>query len=291
LEFFVTAVEPSPDQPTAEKRTILLIEPASGWGSLNLAEIWHYRELMLEMARRNIRIRYKQTAIGIVWVVLQPLLGAGIFSLIFGEFAQLPSDGVPYILFSFLGLVAWGFFSKSVNSGAGSLVGQAGLVRKIYFPRIIAPISSILSTIVDLLVSLLLAFVMLAIFSIPLTWNLVFLPFFLFLIAFNALGIGIWLATLGVYYRDFIYVTAYLLQIWMFATPVAYSASLVTERWYGLYILNPMVAPVEGLRWVFLGESYLNASMIVSSLVVATIILISGMLFLNRVERTMIDVI
>lgn len=267
------------------------IEPSRGWPSLGLLSLWRHRELLFILARRDVTVRYKQTILGAVWVVIQPLVAAIIFAVIFGRLAKLPSDGVPYLLFAFTSLVAWNFFAGTISRAGNCLVGNAGLITKIYFPRLIIPFSSALALLVDLAVALAVAFLMTSVYRVPPTWHILTLPLFLGIAGCAALGVSLWLASLNVYYRDVAYVIPFLVQAWMYATPVVFSTSLVPEHWRTLYALNPLVAAIEGTRWAILGQSSITLEMLLSSVAVTSVVLVTGLLFFRRVERTFADVI
>jgi len=273
----------------ADSLPVRRIQSFSPWKILDPGELWRYRDLLRIMALRDIKLRYKQTLLGVVWVILQPLAAALIFAVIFGEFAGLPSGDVPYILLSYTGLMGWNFFSDAVTRASNSLVGQPALVTKIYFPRVIMPMSSVLGVVVDFLVGLCVAFALMIVFQYSPSWRLLMLPFFSILILLVAVGVGAWISALGVYYRDFVYVIPFLLQVWFYATPVAYIGSLVPDRWLLLYSLNPMVAGVEGIRWAMLGETSLSLNIFILSAGVGMLMLIGGLVFFHRVEHSMAD--
>jgi len=267
------------------------IRPVKGWAGLNLADLWHYRELLWILALRDVKLRYKQTVLGIIWVILQPLLAALIFAVIFGRLAKLPTDGLPYILFAYAGLVGWNYFSGAVERAGSSLITQTNLITKIYFPRMLIPLSSMVSVLVDLVVTLVVMLGMLLAFGLLPSWQVFALPLFLLLIALTAAGVGLWLSALGVYYRDFVYAIPFLIQIWLYASPVVYSTSIVPENLRWLYALNPMVSGIEGVRWSVLGRGILNEQMMVTSTLVALLIFLSGLFLFKRVESNFADVI
>lgn len=275
----------------ADDASEVLIEPSDGWVSLRLSELWEYRELLYFLAWRDIKVRYKQTVLGVSWAILQPFLTMLIFSLFFGLLAQLPSDGVPYPIFTFTALVPWTFFANGLNQAANSLVSSANLIKKVYFPRLVLPISVVLAGVPDFFLSFLVLLGMSLYYGItPDPFRLLALPLLLALSFVIALGVGLWLSALNVKYRDIRYVVTFLTQVWMFATPVAYPASLLPERWQPLYGLNPMVGVVEGFRWALLNTDTVSGSAIAASSVTATLILISGVFYFRRTEKSFADV-
>lgn len=273
------------------RRPFSVIEPTRGLGSLNLRELWSYRDLLWMLAERDIRLRYKQTALGVVWVILQPLVSALIFAAVFGVFAKLPSDGQPYLLFVFTGMLAWNFFSGSLQRSGNSLVGNSQLISKVYFPRILIPLSSILAVFIDFLVSFAVLIVLMLAYQVAPTWRMLTLPVFVLLAFLAAVGAGLWLTALNVYYRDFMYTIPFIIQAWTYASPVAYSTSIVPEQWRFLYSLNPTVGFIEGFRWALLGQSTLDGVAIVSSVAISLLLSISGVWLFRRVERGFADVI
>jgi lipopolysaccharide transport system permease protein len=275
----------------SERPFHVVIQPRHGWLKIDLHEVWSYRDLLWALTLRDIKLRYKQTALGILWVIIQPVMAAFIFAIVLGKFAKLPSEGSPYILFAFCGMIPWNLFSGALQRAGSSLVGNAHLISKVYFPRILVPISSMASVLVDFAVSLGMLVLFMLIYQVIPTWRLLTLPVFLLLIVVAASGAGLWLAGLNVYYRDFMHAMPVLLQIWMYATPVAYSSSLVPEQWLLLFSLNPGVAFVEGFRWATLGHSALSAEMLTASAVVSLSLFISGITFFTRVERGFADTI
>jgi lipopolysaccharide transport system permease protein len=275
----------------APRKPYIRIQPTSGWSALNLGDLWRYRELLFILAQRDIKLRYKQTALGVTWVILQPLIAAAIFAVVFGRLVGLSSDGAPYLLFAYVGVSAWNYFSGAVSRAGNSLVGQANLITKIYFPRLLMPLASTLSVLVDLAVSFVLLVVLMLLYRVVPGWQVMTLPFFLLLITILAAGVSLWLSALGVYYRDFIFAMPFLIQVWLYASPVIFSTSEIPERWRWAFALNPMVAGIEGVRWAILGESVLTMQMTAISSAVAVLLFLSGLFFFRRVERTFADVI
>lgn len=272
----------------------VLIEPSRGWTALRLRELWEYRELLYFLAWRDIKIRYKQTALGLAWAVLQPLLTMLIFSIFFGRLAGMPSDNVPYPLFAFAALVPWTFFANGLTQSSNSLVGSANLIKKVYFPRLVVPISVVLGGLPDFALSFLVLLGMMAYYGIyPHLGVVVWLPLLLLLAVVTALGVGLWLSALNVKYRDVRYIVTFLTQIWMFATPVVYPASLLSERWRLVYSLNPMVGVVEGFRWTLLQTQPapgLGWSILISA-TMALLILVTGTFYFRRMEKTFADIV
>lgn len=273
------------------KPPTVVIRPTSGWAALNLRELWQYRDLLMILAGRDVKLRYKQTALGVVWVVLQPLIAAVIFAVIFGMFAKLPSDGLPYLLFVFCGLLPWNYFSGALQRAGNSLITDARLISKVYFPRLLIPLASTLAVLIDFAVTLGVLVVLMVIYQVAPTWRILTLPFFLIVTTLTATGVSLWLSALNVKYRDFMYAMPFLIQVWMFASPVVYAASIVPEQWRSLYSLNPAVGFIEGFRWALLGESALGIDMILSTVVFSLLIFVSGAFFFRRVERGFADVV
>ena len=228
---------------------LLVLRPRKGWQQLGLKDLWQYRELLYFLCWRDIKVRYKQTALGVAWAILQPVMTMLLFSLFFGRLAKMPSDGIPYPLFVYTALVPWMFFSSGITQSSGSLVENASLLKKVYFPRLAVPIASVVSGSVDFLCSFVVLIAMMLYYGIVPSLAVLWLPFFLILACTAALGVGLWLSALNVQYRDVRYVIPFLTQLWLFATPIAYPSSLLSEPLRTLYGLNPMVGVVEGFRW------------------------------------------
>jgi lipopolysaccharide transport system permease protein len=275
--------------PPALSKTI--IQPTSGWASLRLGELWHYRELLFFLAWRDVKVRYKQTALGIAWAVLQPLLGMVIFTIFFGRLAKVPSDGIPYPLFSYTALLAWQLFAYSLTESSNSVVANERLITKVYFPRLVIPIASVLAGLVDFAVAFVLVIGMMAYYGVRPSWTILTLPLFILFAIATALGAGLWLSALNVQYRDVRYTVPFIAQFWLFASPVAYSSTLVPARWRPLYGLNPMAGVVEGFRWALLGRSHAPGAMLWVSVLVVAVILISGLYYYRRMEKNFADVV
>ncbi len=270
----------------------LRIRPTKGWAALNLRELWSYRDLLWILVERNIKVIYKQTALGMTWVALQPLIAAIILAVVFGRVAKLPSDGVPYLLFVFCGLTAWRYFSETAQRSNSSLVNNAQLVSKVYFPRMLIPLSHTFSALVDFAVMLVMLFIFMAVYRVPPTLRLAAIPGFLFLTAMAATGVALWFSALSVKYRDCNYALPFFLQIWMYASAVVYPTSMiVSPRWQTLFALNPVVGFVEGFRWSVLGRSALNPTIFWVTVAMSLFILFSGAFFFRRIERSFADII
>jgi lipopolysaccharide transport system permease protein len=266
------------------------IEPSRRWWSLRGAELWSYRELLFFLAWRDIKVRYKQTALGAAWAILQPTLAMVVFTLFFGHLAGLPSDGVPYALFSFAGLLPWTYYSTAVTLAANSLVTDQSLVTKVYFPRVLIPTAPVAAGLIDLALAGGVLAVLMGYYGYAPPIALVALPLLVLLAIAAALGVGLWLAALNVRYRDVKYVVPFMLQLWLFISPIAYPSSLIDEPWRTLYGLNPMAGVADGFRWAVLGVD-VSASEIVLSAVSALLILVGGFLFFRRTERSFADLI
>ena len=273
------------------KEEVLILKPTRGWGRLNLGEIWKYRELTYFLTWRDLKVRYKQTVLGASWAVLQPFLTMVVFSVFFGSLLNVPSEGVPYPIFSYTALLPWGVFAKALNDAGRSLVANRSMITKIYFPRMVIPLASEISGLVDFAIAFVVLLGMMWYFKIPPTTNIWTLPFFLLLAMVTALGVGLWLSALNVLYRDIGYIIPFLTQLWFYLTPIVYPASQVPEQWQTLYALNPMVGVVEGFRWALLGTSTTPGPMVAVSSAVAILMLISGMFYFRRMERTFADMV
>jgi lipopolysaccharide transport system permease protein len=269
----------------------LSIEPPRGWAALELRELWLYRELLFFLAWRDIKLRYKQTALGAAWAILQPLLTMVIFSVIFGQLAKLPSDGIPYPIFTYAALLPWQLFSFALTNSSNSLINSQNLISKVYFPRLIIPLASTLAGLMDFAIAFLVLLGLMAYYHITPTMAILYLPLFLILALLSALAVGVWLSALSVEYRDVRYIVPFLTQFWMYATPIAYASSLIPENWRLLYGLNPMTGVVEGFRWALLGIQASGGSMILVSAAVVVVMFISGLYYFRRMENNFADVI
>lgn len=270
---------------------VLRIERRDGWAPLRLGELWASRELLFFLVWRDIKVRYKQTALGAAWAVLQPFLTMVVFSVFFGRLAKVPSDGIPYPVFAYTALVPWTFFANGLTHSSNSLVGSAGLLKKVYFPRLAVPVASVLSECVDFAVAFLVLIGLMAVYGLTPTANAAFLPLFVLLGMVTSLGVGLWLSALNVRYRDVRYVVPFITQFWLFATPIAYPSSLLAEPWRTIYGLNPMAGVVEGFRWALIGNVPAPGPMLIASSAGAAVLLITGALYFRHMERTFADVV
>jgi lipopolysaccharide transport system permease protein len=280
----------STSRPTRSATTVV-IRPGRGLFDLDLASLWEFREILYFLVWRDIKLRYKQTAIGAAWAILQPLATMAIFTVIFGHLAKIPSDGLPYAIFSFTGLLPWTYFSQAIARSGASVVGDANLVKKVYFPRLLIPIAAVLSPLVDFLISFVFLVGMVAWFGVRPGWNMVALPFFLALAMIAALATGLWLSALNVKYRDVGHTLPFLIQIWLYASPVAYSVTLIPEKWRLVYGLNPMAGVIEGFRWALLRTERPALGVIAMSAVVVLALLIGGVMFFKHLERSFADIV
>jgi lipopolysaccharide transport system permease protein len=269
---------------------VTVIEPSRGWRSLDLKELWAYRELLWVLTERDIKVRYKQTVLGAAWAVIQPLMLMVVFSVFFGKLAKMPSDGVPYPIFAYCALLPWTFFANALSSSAGSVVGSGSLISKVYFPRLIVPLSSIGSWLVDFAIATLILLALMLYYGVGWTANLLAAPLLVLAVTFAALGVGTLLAALTVAYRDFRYVIPFLLQFWMFATPIVYPATLVPDRWQWVLHLNPMAGLVEGFRSAFLGRPF-DVPAISISVMAAIALFVVGVAYFEKVERRFADIV
>jgi lipopolysaccharide transport system permease protein len=270
---------------------VIVVKPSKGWISLKLKELWEYRELLYFMAWRDIKVRYKQTVLGAAWAIIQPFFIMVIFSIFFGRLARVPSDGLPYPIFAYAALVPWTFFANGLNQASNSLVGSANLIRKVYFPRLVVPISSVISGVVDFVLAFIVLLGMMLFYGFTPTVNILWLPLFVLLTFVTALGVGFCLSALNVQFRDVRYTVPFLMQFWLFATPIAYPSSLLSEPWRTLYGINPMVGVVEGFRWALLGTDTAPGAIILVSSLVALALFIGGAFYFKRLERSFADVV
>ena len=271
--------------------TEVCIEPSRGWAALQLRDVWAYRELLYFLVWRDIKIRYKQTVLGAGWAILQPFCTMVIFSVFFGRLAQLPSDGIPYPIFAYTALVPWTFFSNGLTQAINSVVGGSSLIKKVYFPRMIMPLAAVMAGIVDFLFAFVVLIGMVLYFGVVPSWRILTLPMFVGMVIVAALSVALWLSALNVQYRDIRYIAPFIVQAWLFATPIAYPSSLLSEPWRTAYGLNPMVGVVEGFRWALLGTGTAPGPMIVVSSAMCLALLLGGAFYFRRVERTFADVI
>src|SRR3972149_9550155 len=266
-------------------KLVVRIEPSSGWVSLKLKELLEYRELLYFLIWRDVKVRYKQTVLGVAWAVIQPFFAMVVFSLFFGRLARMPSDGIPYPIFSYAALVPWIFFANGLYQASNSLVGNSNLIKKVYFPRMAMPIASVSGGIVDFSLAFIMLIGMIFYFGMVPTINVIWLPFFLILAFITSLGVSLWLSALYVQFRDVRHIIPFLTQIWLFATPIAYPSSLLPEPWRTIYGINPMVGVVEGFRWALLGVNTAPGAIIFVSALVSMGLLVSGAFYFKRMEK------
>ena len=291
METEALTLEPLIAADAPARRPHFTIRPSRGWVALNLREMWQFRDLMFALAARDVKLRYKQTALGVIWVVLQPLMAAGIFSFVFGTVAKLPSGGIPYFLFSYAGLLGWNLFSSVLTKVSGSLVGNAHLISKVFFPRLILPLSSLPSSLLDFAVAAVMLGVLMVIYQVTPGWGILLLPVWLALLLMIATGVGLFATSLMVSYRDVGYVLPVALQILLYASPIAYAVSAVPERlrfWFGM---NPLSSLFEAIRWSAFGQGALDLTLLVYSASCAVFVLVVGIFGFKRMERKFADII
>ncbi|MFH1811845.1 MAG: ABC transporter permease [Pseudomonadota bacterium] len=268
---------------------LVVIRPSTGWVPVNLRALWAYRELLVFLAWRDISVRYKQTVLGALWAIIQPFFSMVVFTLFFGTLAKIPSDGVPYPVFSYAALLPWTYFAAAVSRSSNSLVGSQNLLTKVYFPRLVIPLSSVLPPLVDFCIAFTVLIGLLIYYGIAPTINVVWLPAFLLLAMVTALAVGLWLSALNVEYRDVAHTLPFMVQLWLFASPVTYPTSMIPERWHSLYALNPMTGVIEGFRWALLGTGQPPGPVTLVSTSVTLLLLVGGAYYFRRTERTFAD--
>lgn len=278
--------------PSKPEMPVLVIKASKGWSALNLRDLWVYRELIYFLTWRDIKVRYKQAALGIAWALLQPLLTMVIFSVILGNLLHVPTEkGIPYPVFSFVALLPWQLFASALQKSGVSLVGNANLLTKIYFPRLVIPLSAVAAGLVDFMISFVVLFGLMWYYHIQITWNILWLPLLILLALLTALSVGLWLSALNVQYRDVQQMIPFVIQAWFYASPVVYSAGIIpSAKWQLVYALNPMAGVIQGFRWALLGTTPPNAALAVSTAVVL-VLLVSGVYFFRRMERTFADIV
>ena len=284
----------APPTPTYTAPTVV-IQPTRGLAALNLGDVWQYRELLYFLVWRDLKVRYKQTALGVLWVILQPLASMAIFSVLFGLLLKVPSGEVPYPVFAYAGLLPWNYFASALNRSSTSVVNSAHLITKVYFPRLVIPLAGVLSSLVDLAISFLVLIGLMLVFRVTPTAGVLLLPLFILLAMITALGFGLWLSALNVRYRDVNYLLPFLVQIWMYLTPVVYGTNLIPQRFRFLLSLNPMTGVVEGFRWALLGsalhEAQVSGPLLAVSVGIALLVLVSGAFFFRTTEKSFADVV
>lgn len=278
-------ISPSPD-----RKPVTIIQPSDQFSGY-LRELWEYHELLYFLAWRDIRVRYKQTAIGVLWAIVQPFLTMVIFTAIFGKFVRIPSEGVLYPIFAYTALVPWQFFANSLTRAITSVVTSANLITKVYFPRVLVPLAAPISGTVDFAIAFGVLLILLVWFGIEPTWRILLVPVFWLLALLTALAAGLWLSALHARYRDVGHALSFLVQLWMFASPVVYPVSMVREAWRSLYSLNPMVGVIEGFRWAILGRGHLDLELFLPAAILTVAALSTGAVYFRRMERTLPDVI
>lgn len=277
---------------TDKKPETVIIQPVKGLVALNLRDLWIYRELVYFLTWRDLKVRYKQSVLGVLWAIIKPFLAMVVFTIFFGNLAKLPSDGLPYPIWSYTGLLPWEFFAAALSVSARSMLTSGNMVSKIYFPRIIVPLASVFANLVDFLIAFVILIGMMIFYHITPTINMLWLPAFMLLAIITALGVGLWFSALLVMYRDINYMLPFITQLWMFISPVVYASSIVPEKWRVLYSLNPMAGVVEGFRWALLGtQQSISPLMIAISSIIALTLFISGLFFFRRMERVFADMI
>jgi lipopolysaccharide transport system permease protein len=289
----VAVLSSTPGTASATRKVlpVLRVKPVTGWVSLQLDELWRYRELLYFLVWRDVKVRYKQTALGAAWAVIQPFMTMLVFSIFFGRLAKVPSDGHPYPIFAYTALVPWTFFASGLAQSADSLVGSANLLKKVYFPRLAIPIAAVLSGVVDFAIAFVVLLGLMVYFGSTPTAAIVWLPFFVVLALVTALGTGLWLSAMNVKFRDVRYVVPFLIQFWLFATPIAYPSSLLDEPWRTIYGINPMAGVVEGFRWALLGSGNAPGPMVFMSSLAALTLLVSGAFYFRRMEKMFADLV
>lgn len=276
---------------TSPARPLFVVRPPSPWPSFHFKELWEYRDLLFILVWRDIKVRYKQTTLGAAWAILQPLLTMVVFSLLFGGIAKLPSEGIPYPIFTFAALLPWQLFAYALTESGNSLVANQQLITKVYFPRLIIPLGAVLSGLVDFAIAFVVLLGMMLVYRVPLSINILVLPVFIFLAVLTALTMGIWLSALNVEYRDVRYTIPFLTQFWMFVTPIAYSSTLVPQAWRWLYSLNPMTGVVEGFRWALLGKQGFSLPYFLISTGAVLVLFISGLIYFRKMEDRFADIV
>jgi lipopolysaccharide transport system permease protein len=269
----------------------IVIEPQKGWISLNLREVWRYRDLLSMLVWRDFSCRYRQSVLGAGWAIVRPVLSVLVFTVIFGMIARLPSDGIPYPLFSFAAMMPWLYFSTALANATNSVVGGQGLLTKVYFPRLVLPLASVCGGLGDLVIQFVLLIALMLWYGVAPAWSVLLVPLFIFECMVVSLALGLWLTALNVKYRDINQLVPFLVQIWMYLTPIVYSSSMVPQRFRALYSLNPLVGVVDGFRWAMLGQTAPDWSMLAISSSVVLVLFISGLYYFRRTEQTFADII
>jgi len=270
---------------------LTIIERSRGWTALHLKEIWDYRELLFFLTWRDIKVRYKQTVVGAAWAIIQPVFSMVVFSVLFGRLAKVPSDGIPYPLFTFTALLPWQLFAFALTQSSNSVVSSENLITKVYFPRLVVPVSSVLAGLLDFGIAFLILVLMMIYYGVKPTWAIAAVPLFVLLAIATALAAGLWLSALNVRYRDVRHTLTFLTQIWLLVTPVAYPVSLIPAKWRPFYALNPMAGVVEGFRWALLGKAHPPLPVLLVSTSVVALIIFGGLEYFRRMEKTFADIV
>lgn len=279
------------EQPHIDSSPTYVVESQKSLRDLGLTDVYRYRELLYFLVWRDIKVRYKQTAIGFGWAVIQPVTTMVIFTIIFGNFAGIPSDDVPYPIFAYAALLPWTYFSTSLSRAGNSVVAESGIISKVYFPRLIAPISASLAPLVDFLLALTVAFGLMVWYGIVPSWHVVSLPIFIFIAMLTSLSVSLWLSSLNVWYRDVRHALPFFVQVWMYASPIIYPVSIIPEKWRFLYGLNPIVGVIDGFRWALLGTGSPDLNVMVASIIGMLLMLFGGLIYFSRTERSFADII
>jgi lipopolysaccharide transport system permease protein len=280
------------ENPSAPPRIHVKIRPPRGWAAINVHELWEFRDLLMALAQRDVKLRYKQTALGVIWVVLQPLLAAGIFTFVFGLLAKMPSGGKPFFLISFTGLLGWNLFNNVVTRASGCLVGNSQLISKIFFPRLLLPLSTVPSALIDFAVALAMMVVLMFVYRVTPSPTLLALPLWIIVLLLSSAGVGMWSAALAVSYRDVQYIVPVVLQMLFYASPAAYEAALVVPQKYRtVYYLNPLASILDGFRWSLIGSTAPQWNYVVYSIVISTAFFVVGAYVFKKMERRFADVI
>lgn len=277
--------------PAGRPRQRFEIRPDRGWFDLDLGAVWRYRELLTVLIMRDIKVLYKQAALGAAWAILQPLFAVAIFTIVFGYFARMPSEGVPYPLFAFAGVLPWTYFAEAVRRSGTGLVNDAELVRKVYFPRLIMPLANVIAPLVDFCIAFAVLLIMMAFYGLAPSWKFLIVPPLMLVAALLALAIGLWLGPVNVRFRDVKHTLPFIIQVWMYASPIVYPLSMVPEQWQWAYALNPMVGVIEGFRWAVFDQGEPNFAALGSSAVIIALLLVGGLVFFRRMERSFADLI
>ena len=277
---------------TKHDSSTVYIQPTTGFAALNLGDLWRYRELVVFMIWRDIKVRYKQTLLGAAWAVIQPVMTMLVFNFLFGSVAKVPTDGIPYPIFSFAGLLPWGLFTTALNTASRSLTSNHNMISKVYFPRLVLPMASVLGGLVDFAIAFVIMGGMMVYYKVTPTLDVLWaVPVFIVLTIITALGVALWLSAVNVQYRDVGYALPFLTQFWLFVTPVAYSSKVISDKWQMVYALNPMAGVVNGFRWALLGKGNAPDSLVAISTGIALLVLVSGLIYFRNMERTFADTI